>query len=229
MLGPISDKAVDRWVERGIITAEQRAAILQDLAENRPLGGGVTLTTLLYYGGGLLVLIAYAIFLGVQWADLNSGARIAISAASLVALAAISEWLLRTQGYRLPGELLQVAAVAVVPLLVFALLDAADIWPHDPSRYDEYYRRASDALRRQYQIDLTWARMGLAGATTAAALLAFWRSRSPFVLIAAIVGVMSFFLDASIQIEGTQINYEWHTPQALVVGSIGVVVLGAGV
>ncbi len=230
MMSPIPKGAVDRWVQRGIITSEQREAILQDLAANRPLGA-LTLTTLLYYGGGLLALIAYAIFLGVQWPDLNSGARIALSAASLLAVGAIAEWLLRTQSYRLPGELLQVVAVAIVPLFVYALLDAAGIWPQDPSSYtyQHYYQPASDALRRQYQIDLTWARMGVAGATMAGALFAFRLSRSPFVLIAAIASVISLFLDASIQIQGSHLRYVWHTPQALVVATIGAIVLGAGI
>jgi hypothetical protein len=231
MMSPIPKGAVDRWVERGIITPEQRDAILHDLAANRPLGAGLTLPTLLYYGGGLLALIAYAIFLGVQWADLNSSARIAISAASLLAFGVIAEWLLRTPSYRLPGELLQLVAVAIVPLFVFALLDAAGIWPHDPSRYtyQHYYQPASGALRRQYQVDLTWARMGLAGATMAGALVAFRLSRSPFVLIAAIVSVISLFLDATIQIQGSHLNYTWHAPQALVVATIGAAVLAAGI
>ena len=216
---------VDRWVERGIITAAQRDAILQDLSSRGPLAGGLNLTTLLYYGGGLLVLIAYSIFLGLQWEDLNETARIVIAGASLVLIGAIAQLLLRDERYRLPGELLQVVAVAIIPLLVFALLDAAGVWPQDPG----YRNYASDALRRQYEIDLTWARMGLAGATMAGALIAFRLSRSPFVLIAVILSVTSLLVDATIQVESGRLVYTWDTSQELTIAAMGVAVFAAGI
>jgi hypothetical protein len=231
MSAPASSADVDRWVERGIITAEQRDAIVQDLAGRGVLGGGLNLTNLLYYGGGLLVLIAYSIFLGLTWDGMNGAARIAISGVSMLLFAVAAQLLLRDERFRLPGELLQVVAVGIIPLFVFALLDAAGIWPHDPSRYSNqyYYQPASNALRRQYEIDLTWARMGLAGATMAGAVLAFRLSRSPFVLIAVIASVISLALDASIQVQGGHLVYTWHTPQALIVAGMGVAVLAAAV
>jgi hypothetical protein len=218
---------VERWVERGIITAAQRDAILQDLSSRGPLAGGLNLTTLLYYGGGLLVLIAYSIFLGLQWGTLNETARIVIAAASLVLIGAVAQVLLRDERYRLPGELLQVVAVAIIPLLVFALLDSAGVWPQDPGQ--RYPYRASEALRRQYEIDLTWARMGLAGATMGGALIAFRLSRSPFVLIAVIVSVTSLLVDASIQVESPRLVYTWGTSQELTVAAMGVAAFAAGV
>ncbi len=231
MASPISGDDVDRWVERGIITAEQRDAIVQDLATRGVLGGGLNLTTLLYYGGGLLVLVAYTIFLGLTWGGMNGAARIAISGVSILVFAVAAQLLLRDERFQLPGELLQVVAVGIIPLFVFALLDAAGVWPHDPSRYSyqQYYRPASDALRRQYEMDLTWARMGLAGATMAGALFAFRLSRSPFVLIAAIAAFGSLTVDASIQVQGAHLVYDLRTPQALVVAGMGVAVLAGAV
>jgi hypothetical protein len=231
MASPISSDDVGRWVERGIITAEQRDAIVQDLAARGVLGGGLNLTTLLYYGGGLLVLIAYSIFLGLTWDGMNGAARIAISGVSILLFATAAQLLLRDERFQLPGELLQVVAVGIIPLFVFALLDAAGVWPHDPSRYSyqQYYRPASDALRRQYEMDLTWARMGLAGATMAGALFAFRLSRSPFVLIAAIAAFGSLTVDASIQVQGAHLVYDLRTPQALVVAGMGVAVLAGAV
>jgi hypothetical protein len=232
MASPISGDDVGRWVERGIITAEQRDAILQDLAARGATGGGLNLTTLLYYGGGLLVLVAYTVFLGLQWMDMNEIARIVISGVSLLFFAVVAQVLLQDRRFQLPGELLQVVAVAIIPLFVFALLDAAGVWPHDPSRYDyqpQYYRPVADALRRQYQIDLTWARMGLAGATMAGALLAFRLSRSPFVLIAALIALGSLIVDASIQIQGGNLVYDLGTGQTLIIAAMGASVLVAGI
>jgi hypothetical protein len=167
----------------------------------------------------------------LTWDGMNGAARIAISGVSILLFAVAAQLLLRDKRFQLPGELLQVVAVGIIPLFVFALLDAAGIWPHDPSRYSyqQYYRPASDALRRQYEMDLTWARMGLAGATMAGAVLAFRLSRSPFVLIAAIAALGSLIVDASIQVQGAHLAYDLHTLQVLIVAGMGVAVLAAAV
>ncbi len=104
-----TERDLDRWVERGLITADQRDAILRDLETAQPDDSGLNLTTLLYYSGGLLVLVAYGIFLGLQWEQMNEGGRVAISAGSLAFFAAVS-YLLSAQGerFRIPGELLRI-------------------------------------------------------------------------------------------------------------------------
>lgn len=218
-----SDADLQRWVESGVISADQRAAILHDL-EARPPAGGLTLTALLYYSGGLLVLVAYTIFLGFQWEELDQGGRVAMAAASFVFFAAASEGLLRTERFRLPGELLQLVAVGVVPLLVSAVLDAAGLWPQDPG-----YSRLPNGLREQYERDLTWTRMGLGGTTFIAAAVAFARSRSPFVLVVAIGAATSVFVDASLQVRSDAREYEWETGQALTIAVMGAATLIAGV
>ena len=121
----ITDADLDRWVEDGLITAGQRDDILRDLAAQQPAERGLNVTTLLYYSGGLLVLVAYSVFLGLQWEELNQAGRIIISALSFAFFGGVSQWLLRSGRFQLPGELLQVVAVAVVPLLLFAVIDTA--------------------------------------------------------------------------------------------------------
>ena len=208
-----------------MISADQRDAILRDLEEQPASDGGFDLTTLLYYGGGLLVLVAYTIFLGLQWEELNQGGRIAISGFSVALFAVASTLLLRDGRYRLPGELLQVVAVAIVPLLSFALLDAAGLWPEDPG----YSRSVSSQDRGDYQTDLTWARMALAGATLIAATAAFAWSRSPYVLAGAVVAFVALVVDASIVLDPAREDYTWETVQALVVAALGGALVGAGV
>lgn len=213
-----TENDIQRWISDGLITREQADALLHDLATHHTGESGLDLTTLLYYGGGLLVLIAYGIFLGLQWEGMNEAARIAIAAASLVFFAVVSRVLLRSERYRLPGELLQVVAVAIVPLLTFAVLDAAGWWPHDPG-----YPSA------EFETDLTWARMALAGTTLIAAGLAFTQSRSPFVLAAVAVSFASLVLDVSIQFETERLNYVWETPQSIVIALVGAGSIAAGV
>ena len=150
----ITDADLDRWVEDGLITAGQRDDILRDLAAQQPAERGLNVTTLLYYSGGLLVLVAYSVFLGLQWEELNQGGRIIISALSFAFFGGVSQWLLRSGRFQLPGELLQVVAVAVVPLLLFAVIDTSGLWPEDPG-YGRVAPIVSPEERRDHEATLT--------------------------------------------------------------------------
>ena len=144
----ITDADLERWVQDGLITAGQRDDILRDLAAQQPAERGLNVTTLLYYSGGLLVLVAYSVFLGLQWEELNQAGRIIISALSFAFFGGVSQWLLRSGRFQLPGELLQVVAVAVVPLLLFAIIDVSGLWPEDPG-----YGRVAPSVSPQEQRD----------------------------------------------------------------------------
>jgi hypothetical protein len=228
-MGPMrfSERDLDRWVERGVITSAQRDTMVADLS-SRPSFPRLDLTTLLYYGGGLLVVLAYSIFLGLQWEEMNSVARIAISAASLVFFVAVSQLLINSERFRLPGELLQVAAVAIVPLLASALLEAIGWWPHEPD-----YRNAIDynAAWNAYVEDMIWARIALGGVTLLAATAAFASSRSPFVLIAAFASLVSVLLDTTMQVRSPSEfgDYIWGAGQSLTIAAVGTVALAGGV
>ena len=217
-----SERDIERWVKDGLITSAQRDTMVADplVHTARP---GLDLTTLLYYGGGLLVLLAYSIFLGFQWPFMNSGARVAISGASIAFYAGVATVLTRQERFRLPGELLQVVSVAVVPMFVFAVLDVVGLWRHAPHYYQP------DSARHDYQLHLEWARMVLAGATFVAAAGAFWWSRSPFVLVAALVSVTSLIVDATIQFNRNFYHYELHTSQSIVIALMGAATLAGGV
>jgi len=221
-----SDEDIERWVKDGLITPAQRDAIVADLS-SRPKRDRLDLTTLLYYGGGLLVLLAYSIFLGLQWEEMNSGARVAISGASIPFFAIISQVLISSERFRLPGELLQVVAVAIVPLFLYALLDAAGSWPHEP----QYSRLGYEEAHRSYEEDLIWARMALAAGTLVAASASFALSRSPFVLIAALVSLTALLVDATLKMQQPNefYNYDWGVGQSLTIASIGAVALAGGV
>ena len=218
----MTEDDLDRWQASGLISAEQRGALLRDLEAHQPTEDGLDVTTLLYYSGGLLVLLAYSVFLGFQWETLNEGGRVAISLASLIFFAAVSQVLVRSERYRLPGELLEVVAVAVVPLLGFALMDVAGLWPDSPG-----FRR--EALREAYYEDLSWARMALAGTTLLVALAAFGRSRSPFVMVAAAVSFTFFALEIVLQIEGPSSEYPSNAAQSLTIAGLAAAAIAAGV
>ena len=215
-----TERDLERWVERGLLSAEQREAILEDIA-TQPPDEGLNVVTLLYYGGGLLVLLAYGVFLGLQWETMNEAGRVVLAAFSLAFFAAISTYLIQNERFRLPGELLQVVAVAAVPLLAFAVLDAAGLWPDDPGY------RAQD--REAYQTDLAWARIAIAGVTLLAAGVAFRYSESPYALVAGVLSVAWLVLDVSFLVQPNRVEFEWETPQFVLLACMGVGSIAAGV
>ena len=229
-----TERDLDRWVERELITANQRDAILRDLETSQPDDTGLNLTTLLYYSGGLLVLVAYGIFLGLQWEQMNEGGRVAISAGSLAFFTVVS-YLLSAQGerFRIPGELLQVVAITILPLLIFALLDAAGVWPDEPrfrfTRFDSAAQATYQSARADYQTDLTLARMALALPTLLLAGAVFRWSRSPFVLVAIVVAIASLAVDVTLLADTGRTSYELETGQTLVIAALGAALLAAGV
>ncbi|MGB2696135.1 MAG: DUF2157 domain-containing protein [Dehalococcoidia bacterium] len=213
---------LERWVSEGLITGDQRRALLRDLEAHQPIESALTVTNLLYYGGGLLVLLAYSIFLGFQWEGLAGGGRVVISSLSFAFFAAASTILSRIERFRLPGELLQVVTIAIVPLLAFAVLDATGLWPDDPGY------NVTAAQQRQYQVDLAWARLAMGAVTLLAAGGAFYLSRSPFVLTAVAAAIASLVIDFTFLVDRDRTYYEWQTPQAVVVALLGAGVFAGG-
>ncbi len=209
-----TQRDLERWVEQGLLSAEQRDAILEEVTTHPP-DEGLNVVTLLYYGGGLLVLLAYGVFLGLQWEAMNEAGRVVLAAISLVFFAGISTYLIQDQRFRVPGELLQVVAVAAVPLLAFAVLDAVGLWPDDPGF------RASFQEREEYQTDIAWARIGMAGVTLLAAWGAFRYSKSPYALVAGVLSVGWLVLDVSFQIQPDRLEFEWETPQMVLLAFMG--------
>jgi len=220
---------LDRWVRAGVITSAQREAILADLGDRPPASApalvlpALDLATLLYYVGGVLVLIAYSVFLGLVWEDVEKGGRVAIAAASMTFFAAASLLLLRTERFRLPGELLTVVTVAITPLLIFAVLDAAGLVPEEPhywqfrGEWSAYYEAQRDYVR-----DLQWVRLTMAAVSLIAAALALWRVRSPFLAAAAVTGASWLAVECGQVLRGPTTNeFEWGALESVLLAIVG--------
>lgn len=222
---------LERWVVAGIITPDQRDAMLADLKAWPLVRGALDVSTLLYYAGGILVLVAYSVFLGLQWEDLEEEGRVAIAAASMAFFAVISLLLLRSERFRLPGELLTVATVAITPLLVFAVLDAAGLWPEEPTIWRFYHEwPAWKQAQLDYVADLQRARLGMAAASLAVAVLALWRVPSPFLAAAAVVGLGWLAVEVGQVATGPTIDeFSWGTAESLLLATVGAATVALGV
>jgi len=220
----LSGADLDEWVNHGLITSDQAAAIRHHLAEHgavagrggsAPRRGGLNLLTIAAYFGAFLLVLAYTLYVGLQWEQLSYLVRAVIAAVTIAVFCMAGELLRRNQ-YITAGNLLIFAGVGVVPLLVHTLFGAAQIWPEEPA-YGEFYRRV---------VLPQWIAMELAG--IAAALVAVWVTRFPLITLHIAVWTWFLSMDLARWAFGST-GWMWDDRERLVGAVAGVAMLGAGV
>lgn len=197
----VSRAQLDRAVTQGIISAEQRDAILSlpgapDPAEARH---GVNAATIAYWAGGIAVLFAFGWFLIDRWEVLGAGGVLAVT----LLYAALFLWsarLFERHGFADAATLTTLLAVGMVPLVTWSVLSLADWWePFSAPRRGLYGQPLTVAWD-----DLRWLPIELM--TILASLVAITRRRAgilavPIAIAMAFGGVhvMRFFFESDVQ------------------------------
>jgi hypothetical protein len=128
-------------------------------------------THLLYYFGGLLAIGAATLFMTEAFERLGSWALLAISVGYAAACCAAARWL-DAKRLEIPAGILATLAVCLVPLAAWALQHALGMWPEGgPDRY------------QQYHTHIDWRWLTLEFVTLAAAAVALWWLRYPFLMM----------------------------------------------
>jgi hypothetical protein len=217
---------LEQWVEKGLITPEQLTNIRSHIEAAGPVAEqakagpeqrkGLNFVSLAYYFGGFMILLAYTIFMGLQWESLEFTGQIAISLFTIVVLWAIGYFLQRS-GFRIAGGLLIFAGTGIVPLFVFTVQRALGIWPDDQTyAYMEFYRIVAQ----------TWILLELI--SIGVAVIVIWRVR--FTLISLLIAFWTWFLSMDITRWVSQSDYwTWSDREQIVSTTIGVGMLGLGV
>ena len=217
---------LEQWVEKGLITPEQLTNIRSHIEAAGPVAEqakagpeqrkGLNFVSLAYYFGGFMILLAYTIFMGLQWESLEFTGQIAISLFTIVVLWAIG-YVLQRSGFRIAGGLLIFAGTGIVPLFVFTVQRALGIWPDDQTyAYMEFYRIVAQ----------TWILLELI--SIGVAVIVIWRVR--FTLISLLIAFWTWFLSMDITRWGSQSAYwTWSDREQIVSTTIGVGMLGLGV
>jgi len=126
---------LERGVARGIITAEQRDALLA-LESGEPAAPievrrGFNAVTVAYWSGGIAVLAAFAWFLINRWEALGPGGVLGVTlvyAALFVAMARV----LWTNGFRHASAVSTLLAVGMTPIVTWSLLAVSGWWGQFP-------------------------------------------------------------------------------------------------
>lgn len=139
---------------------------------------------ILYYLGGLLAIGAMTLFMTLGWELFGGGGLLAISLAYGAASLLLTEALLR-RGLPLPAGITAVFAVVMVPLALYGLQHVLGVWVD------------GDAPRayRQYHTLIDWRWLLMEFGTLAAAVVALWRYRLPFLVMPVAVTLWYMSMD----------------------------------
>ncbi|HTI62437.1 MAG TPA: hypothetical protein VL524_02940 [Gemmatimonadaceae bacterium] len=126
---------LERGVARGIISPEQRAALLAMDADELPMAieahRGFNAVTVAYWSGGIAVLAAFAWYLINRWDALGPAGVLGVSLAYALLLVAMARvfW---TNGFRHAAAVSTVLAVGMTPIATWSLLAITGWWHQFP-------------------------------------------------------------------------------------------------
>lgn len=180
-----------------------------------PRSSRFDLTHVLWYAGALIIMSAMGLFSTLAFAAMG-GSGLAVTGLGYgVGLWWIGHRLWQKDDTRTPGGLLIAAAIAMVPMIVFGVQSAANIWPGStaPGQYQSFY----------HYIKGGWIPMELA--TLVVSVLAL--RRYPFTFIAFPAAVCLWFLSMDLAAfigQEKSFNYELRRQVSLWFG-IGLLIV----
>ena len=132
---------LERWQKKGILTAEQvNSIVAEEDMDTEPLsveeGGGLNLSTVVYYLGGFLALFSFTFYIAINWADFSDWARFGVSLGLMLVVGALGAWLRFVHKYQTAGGLLLFVATAIFPIFVSTVVMLMGSWFDDSTFYE---------------------------------------------------------------------------------------------
>ena len=218
----LSDRDLDEWVALDLITAAQRERIYTHLQTHGtsqmappPPKRGLDLVTISYYFGGFMILLAYTIFLGIQWESMGAAGQTVTTVFTMSVLVGTGT-LLRQRNFTLPGNLLIFAATGIVPLLIYCLQNLFGLWPENSYDYEDFYRRIAPL----------WLTMELISIAVATAV--WWFTRFPLHMLLISFWTWFFSMDFVRWVSDSD-SWSWSTEEQLISVLIGMAMLLVGI
>jgi hypothetical protein len=186
----------------GLISAEQRDSIAAFLDQQRSKPEQsqprFDLTHVLWYAGALIIMGAMGLFTTKAFNDMGGWALTICGAAYAAGAISLGHYFWHVKNLRIPGGLLIAIAVSMVPMMVYGVQDALDLWKFaqgDPGEYKNFFP----------YIHGSWLYMEIA--TILAAFAAVYRY--PFSFILLIAGIAGWFMsmDLAMWFTGKPNNY----------------------
>lgn len=185
--------------QQGVLSLAQSQALWQALqaavvvpgpasaaGRGQPEAPRFSFTHLLYYLGGLLAIGAATLFLTEGFQRLGAWGLLAISLAYLAGCW-VAARRLQARGLGIPAGILATLAVCLVPLATWALQHGLGLWPPGGSGGSGQYT--------QYHTHIDWRWLTLELASLAAAAVALWALREPFLMMPVAVTLWYMSMD----------------------------------
>lgn len=198
--------------EAGLIDDAKLAEISAFLAQRRTATPAThaprfDLTHVLWYAGALIVMGAMGLFTNEAFNRMGGWALSACGLAYLMVFTAAGHTLWKRPHLRIPAGLLIAIAVSMVPLIIYGVQDALDLWQYaqgDPGRYKNIFP----------YIHGSWIYMEVG--TVIAALIAVWRYPFPFILLVAGIAAWFFSMDIAVWLtNSTEYQALWAMRRAV--------------
>ncbi len=194
--------------DAGLIDDAKMAEIASFLGERTKTSRSASaprfdLTHVLWYAGALIIIGAMGLFTNEAFNRMGGWALAACGAAYLVVFIAAGDYLWRKPGLRIPAGLLVAVAISMVPLIIYGIQDALDLWKYgDPGKYKNFLPYMNGS----------WIYMEIG--TIIAAALAVWRYPFPFILLIAAVALWFMSMDLGMWLTRTPDGYDdWQVRQ----------------
>jgi hypothetical protein len=180
--------------DAGLIDDAKMADIANFLAARRMPAAAAPaprfdLTHVLWYAGALIVMGAMGLFTNEAFNRMGGWALAGCGAAYLVILIATGDHLWRKPGLRVPAGLLVAVGISMVPLIIYGIQDALDLWKYalgKPGEYKNFFPYMNGS----------WLYMEIGAIVVS--LLAVWRYPLPFILLIAAVALWFMSMDLAL-------------------------------
>ncbi|MGO3927258.1 hypothetical protein NP284_03000 [Rhodopseudomonas pseudopalustris] len=201
---PYSDNDLDAAARAGVITSQQAEALRLFFAqrpdEAQRIAPRFDLVHMLWYAGALIVMSAMGLFSTLAFAAMGGIGLTATALVYAVLFGVAGHYLWHTKKLYTPGGLLIAIAVAMAPLAVYGVQEALGLWT-------EF---GKPGTVRDFYIWIKGSFVFMELATIAAALLALWLYRFPFIVFVLAVALWFLSMDIVPWITGAP-HGNWET------------------
>jgi hypothetical protein len=216
---------VQKWVEEGLISPEQGMSIRSYIessgsVQEQSMGApeqrkGLNFISLAYYFGSFMILLAYTIFMGLEWETFGFPRQIAVSLGTIGMLWVLGFFLMN-KDFRGAGGLLIFVGTGIVPLLISTVQRALGFWPETDFAYRDFYTVVSQ----------TWVPLEVISSLVSIVMI--WRTRFP--LLTLLIAFWMWFLSMDLTRWITQSNsWSWSDVEQTVSAVMGAGMLLLGV
>jgi Predicted membrane protein (DUF2157) len=180
------------------------------------------LTHVLWYVGALIIIGAMGLFTNDAFNRMGGWALTTCGVTYAVVLGLAGHYLWTRKSLRIPGGLLIAAAVSMVPMIIYGIQDALDLWKYaqgDPGEYGNVFP----------YIHGSWIYMEIA--TVSVAAIAAYFYRFSFILLIAAVALWFFSMDVAIWFLRSPLNandysFDFNTRRTVSI-IVGLVIIAA--